>query len=296
MKASRIRGIVRLLQISAAALLLPAVLTMCLPRHALANGDIQKVKHVIIVMQENHSFDNYFGALAYAPGSPYHTTSGGCRKEDHNCVDGLSCKVDAAGNLTCFNSNLDDNGTTVFAFHDSRRCVVPDLDHSWLGTHQEANFLNPNGTLGETLIDGFVRVNDATEQLDKGVENATDDQTMSFYNQDEIPFYYNLAANFAVNDRYFSPMLGPTFTNRAYFMAATSFGHLSTNDEFPPPGDISRSAERFSICWIKMESHGPTIFRILRKERASGCSGRQAWTRTFCPFSCFWRRLAERQA
>src|SRR5260370_38244295 len=31
-------------------------------------------------------------------------------------------------------------------------------------------------------------------------------------------------------------MLGPTFTNRAYFMAATSFGHLSTNDEFPPPG------------------------------------------------------------
>ena len=296
LKASRIRGIMGFLRISAAALLLPAVLTMCLPRQARANGDIHKVKHVIIVMQENHSFDNYFGALAYAPGSPYHTTSGGCRHEDHNCVDGLSCKVDAAGNLTCFNSNLDGNGTTVFAFHDSRRCVVPDLDHSWLCTHQEANFLNPNGTLGETLIDGFVRVNDATEQLDKGVENATDDQTMSFYNQDEIPFYYNLAANFAVNDRYFSPMLGPTFTNRAYFMAATSFGHLSTNDEFPPPGDISRSAERFSICWIKMESHGPTIFRMLRKERASGCSGRQAWTRTFCPFSCFWRRLAERQA
>jgi len=236
MKASRTKGIMELLRISTAALLLPAVLTMCLPGQALANGDIHKVKHVIIVMQENHSFDNYFGALAYAPGSPYHTTSGGCGKEDHNCVDGLSCKVDAAGNLTCFNSNLDDNGATVFAFHDSRRCVAPDLDHSWLGTHQEANFLNPNGTLGETLSDGFVRVNDATEQLDKGVENATDDQTMSFYNQDEIPFYYNLAANFAVSDRYFSPMLGPTFTNRAYFMAATSFGHLSTNDEFPPPG------------------------------------------------------------
>jgi phospholipase C len=213
----------RLVWISAAALLLPGVLNMCLPTRAVANGDIHKVKHVIIVMQENHSFDNYFGALAYAPGSPYHTTSGGCRQEDHNCVDGLSCKVDAAGNLTCFSSNLDDNGTTVFAFHDSRRCVAPDLDHSWLGTHKEANFLNPNGTLGETLSDGFVRVNDATEQLDKGVENAKDDQTMGFYNQDEIPFYYNLAANFAVSDRYFSPMLGPTFTNRAYFMAATSF-------------------------------------------------------------------------
>lgn len=30
--------------------------------------------------------------------------------------DGLSCKVDAAGNLTCFNSNAEDNGTVVFAF------------------------------------------------------------------------------------------------------------------------------------------------------------------------------------
>jgi phospholipase C len=218
------------------ALLLPLVLTTFIPRQAFGNGDLHKVKHIIIVMQENHSFDNYFGALAYAPGSPYHTSFGGCGKNDHSCVDGLSCKVDDAGNLTCFNSNPDDNGTTVFAFHDSRRCALPDLDHSWLGTHQQANFSNPNGTLTDTLSDGFVRVNDATEQLDHGVENPTDDQTMGFYNQDEIPFYYNLAANFGVNDRYFSSMLGPTFTNRSFFMAATSFGHLTSNDEFPPPG------------------------------------------------------------
>jgi phospholipase C len=224
-----------LFRIPRVALLLPLVLTTFIPRQAFCNGDVHKVKHIIIMMQENHSFDNYFGALAYAPGSPYHTRLDGCRKEDHNCVDGLSCRVDAAGNLTCFNSNLDDNGSNVFAFHDSRRCALPDLDHSWFGTHQQANFSNPNGTLTDTLSDGFVRVNDATEQLDNGVENPTDDQTMGFYNQDEIPFYYNLAANFAVNDRYFSSMLGPTFTNRSFFMAATSFGHLTTSDEFPPP-------------------------------------------------------------
>jgi phospholipase C len=41
-------------------------------RLALAQGGLQRVNHIIIVMQENHSFDNYFGALAYAPGSPYH--------------------------------------------------------------------------------------------------------------------------------------------------------------------------------------------------------------------------------
>ena len=218
------------------AALVVIALTAVTAEQALANGDIKKVKHIIIVMQENHSFDNYFGALAYAPGTPYHTSSNSCSKNDHNCVDGLSCRVDAAGNLTCFNSNLDDNGSPVFAFHDGRRCAAPDLDHSWLGTHKEANFLNPNGALGGTLSDGFVRVNDATEQVDSGAESATEDQTMGFYTQDDIPLYYSLAANFAINDRYFSSALGGTFTNRAYFMAATSFGHLSTFDQFPPPG------------------------------------------------------------
>jgi phospholipase C len=48
---------------------------------------------------------------------------------------------------------------------------------------------------------------DQTEQIDNGQENATDDQTMAFYNQNEIPFYYDLAQKFAVNDQNFSPVL-----------------------------------------------------------------------------------------
>jgi phospholipase C len=98
------------------------------------------------------------------------------------------------------------------------------------------NFLHPNSTLRSALSDGFVRVNDKTEQIDNGVENPTDDQTMGFYSQDDIPFYYNLASQFAVNDRYFAPVLGPTFPNRSYLLAATSFGHLTTSDTFPPAG------------------------------------------------------------
>src|SRR5262245_43236412 len=74
-------------------------------------GDIHNVKHVIVVMQENHSFDNYFGALAYAPGSPYHTTAAvgaGCSADDPLCVDGLSCKVNASGGLHCSDANLEE--------------------------------------------------------------------------------------------------------------------------------------------------------------------------------------------
>src|SRR5579863_2478382 len=32
---------------------------------------LSKVNHIIVVMMENHSFDNYFGALPYVPGGPY---------------------------------------------------------------------------------------------------------------------------------------------------------------------------------------------------------------------------------
>ncbi len=214
---------------------------------ARADGDLSKVKHIIVVMQENHSFDNYFGALAYAPGSPYHgprhsdgdrdrDDQEGCREGDHRCVDGLSCSVSHDGKLVCSNSNRDRGSSSVRAFHDSRRCVAPDLDHSWFGTHQEMNYDFPNWTLWFPRNDGFVRVNDLTEQPDTGGENPTEDQTMAFYNQDEIPFYYGLAQRFAISDRYFSSVLGPTFPNRSYLAAATSFGHLTTSDTFPPPG------------------------------------------------------------
>src|SRR5262249_46744003 len=160
---------------------------------------------------ENHSFDNYFGALAYAPGTPYHRprTAAGCKAGDHRCVDGLSCEVDAAGAFRCSNANLDDDGSTPVAFHDPNRCVQPDLDHGWQSVHREVNFAAPNSTRTSAPMDGFVRVNDETEQTDGGVETPTDDETMGFYTQDEIPFYYDLAAKFAISDRFFSPMLGP---------------------------------------------------------------------------------------
>jgi phospholipase C len=72
------------------------------PKAALAQSGLRKVNRIIIVIQENHSFDNYyFGALPYAPGTPYHRASGsdGCNADDYPCVDGLSCMSDASGAL-----------------------------------------------------------------------------------------------------------------------------------------------------------------------------------------------------
>jgi phospholipase C len=231
---------------------------------------IHKVKHVIVLMQENHSFDNYFGALAYAPGSPYHRPHGhhhddgdgdrddrtGCAPGDHRCVDGLSCEVDHHGDFHCANSNLDDDGSIVHAFHDPNRCPAPDLDHGWVSTHREANYDHPNDVRHHAPMNGFVLINDATEQHDNGVESPTEDETIGFYTQDDLPFYYDLAQNFAISDRMFASVLGPTFPNRSYLLAATSFGHLTTSDTFPIgdgykpiTGTIFDLLEKNNVSW-----------------------------------------------
>jgi len=140
-----------------------------------AEGDVHRINHIIVIMQENHSFDNYLGVLPYVPGTPYHP--GPCAKTDHQCVDGLSCASNKDGSLSCWNSNVDDDGSLVFSFHDQNYCPSPDLQHNWPGSHMEANFADPADTFNVTLNDGFVLTNDAQEQIDHG-ESATEDEQL----------------------------------------------------------------------------------------------------------------------
>lgn len=54
-----------------AGLLLTLLMGCLAAKPERGDGDLKDVKHVVVIMQENHSFDNHFAALAYAPGSPY---------------------------------------------------------------------------------------------------------------------------------------------------------------------------------------------------------------------------------
>src|SRR5262249_4692593 len=133
----------------------------------------------------------------------------------------------ATGAYQCRNFNRDDDGTKVFAFHSRDYCVQTDLNHAWDGTHMEINYVAPNATRRLSPNDGFVLVNDDTNQPDKGGESRIEDETMSFYNEEDIGFYYDLAKTVAISDPHFSSVLGPTFPNCSYLMAATSFGHIA---------------------------------------------------------------------
>jgi phospholipase C len=264
--------------------------TLTVPLAARADGDLRRVGHVVVVMQENHSFDNYFGVLPYVPGGPYHR--GPCDRSDHACVDGLSC-TGASGGLVCSNSSRDDDRSEVAVFHSGTYCPGPDLRHDWPGSHQEANYFLPFLTWLASPNDGFVLVNDGATPLvpplvpdgvgqhppDARAETPTDDDTMSYYDGGDLPFYYGLAQTFAIGDRYFSSVIGPTFPNRAYALAATSFGHVTTAEEIPPlppvvappggyrpiTGTIMDLLDRGGVSWTNYFVDVPTtsIFRGL---------------------------------
>jgi len=169
-----------------------------------AHGAAIPIDHIVVLMQENHSFDNYFGRLpAFG----------------HPDVDGLPANA----------GNPDSNGTPVPAFHQDRYCTA-DTDHSWSGSHRELN----GGS-----NDGFVTQN-----------NPDGARAIGYYDQTDLPFYYALAQNFAIADRYFCSVLGPTFPNRMHLLAGTSFGHI--RNDLNPTG------------WVQ-----PTIFDTLNAHNVS---------------------------
>ena len=225
-----------------------------------ADGDIRKVNHLVLMMQENRSFDNYFGALPYVAGGPYHPCAGEKPRTDHRCVDGLTCQVDSGGNLGCSNYNLNLAGEKIFAFHNRRICGASGLDHGWPASHREANWTNPENTYLSSPNDGFVRQNES----DNPHQNV-DYETIGFFTQDELPFYYALAQTFAIDDQYHASVIGPTLPNRLYYMAATSFGHTTTGEAIPPipagyrpiTGTLLDLMDKEHVSWMNYYSDLP---------------------------------------
>lgn len=179
-----------------------------------------KIKHIFFMLQENRSFDNYFGVLGTYRAQRLQQFGISASPSD---VDGLD--------LTTVLTNHH-NGVQVKPFHEPTVCTqnpTPSWDEShhnvglkggdpaWLTTSQYPagsfamnNFLDtPNGGLGsnETNYDP-----DGT-------------RVMGYYDQTDLPYYYDLATFFATSDRWFSPELSATYPNRMYLEAASSFGH-----------------------------------------------------------------------
>lgn len=165
-------------------------ITITAPQNGLTN-----LKHIIFFLQENRSFDSYFGMLG-----PYKASEGLA-----NDVDGLNL------NTTLPNTK----GQPVPSFHQQTVCTES-LSPAWNEAHVDVD---------GGLMDGFMRT---TTSVPSTID-PTGTRAMGYYDQTDIPYYYEAAARFATSDRFFSPALTNTVPNRLYMFTGTSFGYA-----FPP--------------------------------------------------------------
>ena len=177
------------------------------PLRAAGQSDPQNpIEHIVVLMQENHSFDQYFGRLAQS-------------KFYGKEIDGLPNP----------RQNKTRGGIWFSTYHERNLCPF-DPDHTWDGEHLSWNHGG---------ADGFVRVNGP--------------EIMGHYDETDLPFYYALANEFAVGDRYFCSTLTQTLPNRFFLLTASAFGHIR-NDLPEPETEYSQTTlmdilNRYKVSW-----------------------------------------------
>lgn len=165
-----------------------------------STGDITAVQHVIFMLQENRSFDHYFGTLnTYRQANGYPGT-----------VDDLGTGY----------SNPGPNNTTVTSYHAGSVCTE-NTSSDWLESHKEMNVVTADYIT--EAMNGFVSVAAGAAQY-QGFLDVAGRRAMSYFNDADLPYYYFMASNYAMSDRWFSALPSETPPNRAYIFAATSQG------------------------------------------------------------------------
>jgi phospholipase C len=188
-----------------------------LPDPSRAAGSVDETlpfDHVVVVMMENHSFDNLLGALALS-GQPK--------------AHGL--RFDAAG--AALNSNPGVNRRErVSSYPFATTAQPPSVSQTWNATHEQVNGGKMNG---------FVR-------------SVSSDTPMGYWTEDELPFAYSFARTFTLANRWFCSAPCQTYPNRRFLMAATAYGDIATNSESledapPPNGTIFDRLQSYGISW-----------------------------------------------
>ena len=190
---------------------------------------LPQIQHIVVLMMENHSYDNYLGMLA-GRGEGFPLAADG-QPDVYNHANG---------------------GGAIRAFRlssTSQRQGVP--CQSWHATHQQ---------WGEGKNDGFVTsTQDVQAEARDGTAQATDTSAatasvgMGYWTEADLPFYYGLARTFPVADRWFSSCLGPTFPNRRFLIAGTAHGLIDDSPydllDYPDAGTIFDLLTTHGISW-----------------------------------------------
>ncbi|HEX8925404.1 MAG TPA: alkaline phosphatase family protein [Terriglobales bacterium] len=184
-------------------------------------GSIKNVNHIVIMMQENRSFDHYFGQLG-----AYRAAQGAGQASD---IDGLPANISLKtycayrGYTTGVCAGVP---ATVSPIHMKSMCTV-DLTSSWQETHNAINLYNPTIVTNNPPMDGAAAMQGGF-CYNSGCFDVAGQRSLAYYTEADIPFYYWAATQFATSNRWFSAVPARTQLNRMYLLAATSQGHTQS--------------------------------------------------------------------
>jgi phospholipase C len=172
--------------------LLPSTVRKAIAAGPPPSGSLRDVKHVVCLMQENRSFDHYFGTMAGVRGfdDPRAITL-----STHRSVFYQPDTVHPDGYVLPF--HLD---TTT-----SNAQAIPSTSHAWNVQHEAWN----RGQMDSWL------------PAHRVADHANGPYVMGYYTRRDIPFHFALADAFTVCDGYHCSVLGPTWPNRLYWMTGT---------------------------------------------------------------------------
>ncbi len=207
--------------------------------------DITQINHIVWMLQENRSFDTYFGSL-----NAYRSAHG----LGTNDVDGLPANA----------SNPSFDGTTtISAFHIATVCIEG-VTPSWNASRRDINRYNPTAGV-TTPMNGFVYsaakyAQDSDVQVPGAYVDTQGLRAMGYYTDTDLPYYYFMATQFATSDRWFSPILSRTPPNRIANFAASALGIV---DNIPPGTTFSENTifallQNAGISWKIYETSGNT--------------------------------------
>jgi len=165
------------------------------------NGSLRDVKHVVVHMQENRSFDHYFGTLAGVRGFG-----------DPNAL------IQANGKSIFYQQDPYNPDQYLLPWHldtlSTSSQAIPSTSHAWTYQHDSLNI-----TVGSTPGAPTTALNNdwvPTHYISDGPNHYW--YTMGYYERQDIPFHFALAETFTLCDAYHCSLLGPTWPNRMYLM------------------------------------------------------------------------------
>jgi phospholipase C len=196
---------------------------------------LREVRHLVFLMQENRSFDHYFGTF---PGVRGFSDPKAIKLPTGRSVFQQPDPGNPDGYLEPFHASTITTGSAA----------IPDTSHAWQAQHQCWN----NG-----LMDSWVTTHIAVDGPGAGP------YTMAYYTQEDLPFHWALAEAFTLLDGYHCSVMGPSAPNHLMWSCGSIdqqglAGGPILDNTFGPPLTFESGAETLFNAGITFKVYRET--------------------------------------